>query len=405
MDNFKKYFKTILLVLAVATLSGLVFYFYGYRNALKDYGITEEKETEVVEEKVEEEEKVEVEAKKLSILAGGDVMAHMPQVRAAYNGETGAYDFTGVFKHMLPLLEKSDINIANLETVVHPESELSGFPNFNSPAALVEALGTSGFTLLTTANNHSFDRGAAGVVSTIDVVTSNGMMQVGTNRDETVSRTRIVEENGFKIGFMGYTYGLNGHINDSPHLVNEIDLNSFSEDIAELEAQNVDAIILLIHWGVEYTTIPTEEQIQIANAAHELGVDYIIGSHPHVVQRFEMVGDELTMFSLGNLVSNQRGEYTNNYNTEDGMLLNINLEKDDSGEVVLSSVELIPTWVYRYNDGKWNYEIIPVIEALEGRVEGLEISEELHGKLEASLNRAKEINGQFKYDLKLDGER
>ncbi|NLY19997.1 MAG: CapA family protein [Tissierellia bacterium] len=400
MDMFKKYFKTVILVLIVAVLSGAIFYTYGYKNAIRDYGLSgEELEQEVSDSS--EEELLE-EKNTLSILACGDIMSHMPQVRSAYDEEARTYDFNGVFRHVKPIIESADIAIGNLETVIHPESELSGFPNFNSPTELVSALSANGFDLLSTANNHSFDRGKDGVISTIDAIENNGMIQIGSNRDISVNRTRILEENSIKIGFMCYTYGLNGHINDDDHLINITSLDKFKEDIDYLNSENVDKIVLIIHWGNEYNTNISWEQEEIANAAIEMGVDYILGSHPHVVQKLEVIGEgadrKLIMYSMGNFISNQRFEYTNNPYTEDGMMIQLKLERNaESGEVGLSDVQLIPTWVNRYNDGKWRYEILPVMQTLNSEVDDIVIGEDLRVKLENSLNRQNEINGVLDY--------
>ena len=165
--------------------------------------------------------------------------------------------------------------------------------------------------------------------------------------------------------------------------------------INHLKNQNVDKIFLFVHWGTEYRTEPSEYMKKMANIAFDLGVNYIVGSHPHVVSRVEYHGEDnerFVAYSLGNHLSNQRTEYIHRIGTEDGLIVKIKLEKDYSTKKVnLVSLETIPTWLNRYYDGKWHYTIIPIDMALSGNLSELTLTESLRNKLLESKERTENI--------------
>lgn len=325
----------------------------------------------------------------------GDVMLHMPIVKAHYDNESKQYDFKPIFKFIKLINDEVDLSVANLETVINPEAPLSGFPLFNSPGEIIEALNYSGYDVIGTANNHAYDQGYTGVQNTINAILKEELTYMGTNISMDEVRARIMEINDIKLGFLCYTYGLNGFIQTEDFHVNVLDEIKLSEDINHLKNQNVDKIILFVHWGTEYRTEPSEYMKKMANIAFDLGVDYIVGSHPHVVSRVEYHGEDnerFVAYSLGNHLSNQRTEYIHRIGTEDGLIVKIKLEKDYSTKKVnLVSLETIPTWLNRYYDGKWHYTIIPIDMALSGNLSELTLTESLRNKLLESKERTENI--------------
>lgn len=189
----------------------------------------------------------------------------------------------------------------------------------------------------------------------------------------------IVDVEGIKIGVLSYTYGLNGLDSrltpeELSYMVNLIDEDKMQDDINQLKNNDVDLIISYIHWGNEYQHQPSDYQLTLGRKMVEWGVNLVLGSHPHVVQKSEIVEyggrDNLIVYSMGNFISNQREVTMGNSYSEDGVMVKIGIEKDlTSNETVINEVEYIPTWVYRYKDGdKYAYEILPTGDVLDGSI-------------------------------------
>ncbi len=178
--------------------------------------IGELEETPIDIEEVKEEVKEEIievviedEIEEISILAVGDIMFHIPQVKAAYIGD-GKYDFTQTYKYVKKHIDGADVALANFETVTAGNHiPYSGFPRFNSPKETLHALKDVGFDIISTANNHSLDQGKKGILSTLDNIEELGLKSIGTNRTNE-ENILIQEVKGIKIGYLSYTYGLNG---------------------------------------------------------------------------------------------------------------------------------------------------------------------------------------------------
>ncbi|MDD2446646.1 MAG: CapA family protein [Tissierellia bacterium] len=325
--------------------------------------------TQVVEKQtVKEQITLETQKDRITILAAGDIMFHMPQVNGAKIGDT--YDFSNSFKNVKEHIKNSDLALVNFETVVAGnEKGFSGFPRFNSPTETVKALKDAGFDVLSTANNHSMDQGVNGLISTIDTINNNGLENIGTYKDE--NRSGLIKEvNNIKIGLLSYTYGINGLDSllpsDKSYMVNLIDEELIQNDIDELN-DKVDLTIVFIHWGNEYQKQPSNYQVDLGNKLIEWGADIILGSHSHVIQKAAVVNyegeDKYIIYSMGNFLSNQRKNNTDNHYTEDGVMVLLNIEKEE--KAIIKDIEYIPTWVNRYLVGNsFAHEILPVEEAM-----------------------------------------
>jgi len=306
--------------------------------------------------------------------AVGDIMMHMPQLPAYYDPESKRYDFTPYFDEIRPLLAEADWAMANLETTLSADGDYSGFPRFSSPHELAAALKEAGFDIITTANNHSLDRGARGVERTLDFLQEQGLVTRGTARSaEEAAALTIVERQNIRIGLLAYTYGTNGIPvpEDKPWLVELIDEERMVRDIAALKSAGADYIVIALHFGVEYQTLPGEDQKALARRLIAAGADLIAGSHPHVLQPWEIVEAQddggvtrqgVIIYSMGNFISNQRGD-TKDY----GALYRIRLRKEE-GVTRMVDVEPVITWVHRYKaEGRNHYRILPVERVLEER--------------------------------------
>ncbi|MDQ0058102.1 CapA family protein [Paenibacillus harenae] len=314
-------------------------------------------------------------------MAVGDIMMHSPQLPGSYDQATKKYNFNPFFTEVKPILAEGDWVIANLETpVAGAKYGYSGYPNFNAPSELVEALQGAGFNLLTTANNHSLDKGEGGVLGTLETLKGYGMEHTGTaSSQQEADQLLIAERNGIKMGLIAYTYGTNGIPipTGKDYLVNLIDEQKIIADMKRLREAGADLVTVSLHFGNEYQTQPSEEQKQLARSLVAAGADIIAGSHPHVVQPYEVVetSDEngrirkaLIIYSMGNFISNQRGD-----SKDYGVIFKVQFRKNmNEGTVELTEVESIPTWVHRYKPDKaFRYRVLPLEQTLAAAADPL----------------------------------
>lgn len=354
--------------------------------------------------------------KNITISAIGDIMAHDNQLKAQFDKNNGTYSFDNNFKHVKQYISSSDLAIGNLETTLAgPEAKYSSFPKFNSPDELADAIKNSGVDIVSTINNHTYDRGSGGVYRTLDILNSKGLEAVGTKKSNTDKNFLIKNVQGIKLGITAYSYGqvygsttsLNGLPIDYSDLNNlnifnssyvDIAFNEIKDTLDIMNNEETDLQVVVLHWGDEYTRSPNEFQKELAKKLCDYGVDVIIGSHPHMVQPIEIIKSEendnetLVIYSLGNFLSNQRNEILNKKFTEDGIIVDINVSKDlNTGKTKISSVQYIPTWVNKYTDksGKLTYEIIPIIDKKQlSKIDNLPLD-----KVEKSYNNTTSIIG------------
>ena len=302
---------------------------------------------------------------KLTFLFMGDIMGHDTQIRAAEDAVTKTYDYNDLFRYVKPVIEGSDFAAANLEvTLAGPPYK--GYPQFSSPAALASACMNTGIDCLFAANNHAADRGNKGIVNTIFRLDSIGIMHTGTFRDKVSADTLqplLMVKNGISAAFLNYTYGTNGITVPPPVVVNMLEKDKITSDIEKAKSLSPDLLILVLHWGTEYDTVPSEEQTLLGNYFFYKGVDLIIGSHPHVLQKMVWQKDnpvfrnKAIVYSLGNFVSNQR-----NPRTDGGSMVKIEITRNDSS-VFITDAGYFLTWVYTpIENGKRKFYILPCTE-------------------------------------------
>jgi len=287
-------------------------------------------------------------ADRLSLLFMGDIMGHDEQIWSAENRETHKFNYDEVFKYIKPLLSEADISIANLEvTLAGPP--YSGYPRFSSPAELAVSCSNAGIDYLVTANNHAADRGNKGIISTINKLDSIGIPHTGTFINSACRDTLsplMINRKGFSIALLNYTYGTNGIRVTEPVIVNMLDKSLITADVQKAKSKNADLIILFLHWGNEYDTIPSAAQNDLTKLFFSLGVDLVIGSHPHVLQKMVWAKsngaakDGLVVYSLGNFVSNQRKP-----KTDGGSIVRIELSRENNSVKILNAGYYL-TWVY-----------------------------------------------------------
>jgi poly-gamma-glutamate capsule biosynthesis protein CapA/YwtB (metallophosphatase superfamily) len=249
---------------------------------------------------------------KVRLIAVGDIMMHADVKKAAE--DTG--EFPSLWKDLVPLFQGTDIAFGNLETPIAPRTGRPGRPfQFNAPVELPSALRASGFTVLSTANNHAFDQGAKGVKETLEQLRAEKLLAIGSGENKTeAEKLHILERNGIKVAFLAFTDIFNLDLNRkaSEPWVRPLDVNAALLQIKEARSQ-ADAVVLSVHWGNEYQHTPSKRHREIAAKLVAGGADLIIGHHPHVVQPMELmeIGERrgVVAFSLGNFISNQDRMY------------------------------------------------------------------------------------------------
>ncbi|NLG85395.1 MAG: CapA family protein, partial [Firmicutes bacterium] len=221
------------------------------------------------------------------LVAAGDIILHTPILNAARDAASSRYDFRPIFTYLRPFFEEADLATAVLETTLGgPESGYTGYPRFNSPAEIAEALRWAGIDLVFTAHNHSLDRGVDGVWRTLEHLDRVGLLHVGTARTpDPGARVVLREINGIRFAFLAYTTSTNGLSlpRGREWAVNLYRREQAAADVALARRLGAEAIVSARHAGVEYQRQPSQEQRTIVEELLDLGVDVVLGSHPHVI--------------------------------------------------------------------------------------------------------------------------
>jgi poly-gamma-glutamate capsule biosynthesis protein CapA/YwtB (metallophosphatase superfamily) len=338
-----------------------------------------------------------------TLMAVGDIMMHSPQIPAGYDPETKTYSYHSFFSEVKGILSKGDWVIGNLETpIAGEELGYSGYPQFNAPPELADALKEAGFNILTTANNHSLDRREQGVLRTLDNIRARGLHPVGTAKSvKEAEEILVVDKNGISIAVLSYTYGTNGIPipQGKPYLVNLIDEAKIIDDIHRARDKKVDLVTVALHFGHEYHRQPSEQQKKLAKSLIAAGADIILGSHPHVVQPYERievlqedgtVRQGVVIYSLGNFISNQSPETNTPKWTDVGVIFVVRINKHYPEErVEFDGIETIPTWVHRHwTNSKRGYRVLPIESVVTSKDDPL-LTEGAYKKLEGYLQDMK----------------
>mgnify|MGYP004503298255 FL=1 len=329
-----------------------------------------------------------------TVLSTGDMLMHIGVINSGKQ-EDGSYNFDSIFRYVKSYTQAADFSVANLETTLCGTDNgysYSGNPRFNCPDAIVDSLKDAGFDLLLTANNHAADTDLVGYKRTLNTVRDKGLDTLGTYLSADERKWTIEEVNGIKIGMVCYTYSegfsqkgypvLNYHEVAENGILNYFTYDKLPEFytqlqgyLDEMKAAGAEATMVYLHWGEEYKWKtgegPNANQTAMAQKLCDMGVDVIVGGHPHVVQPVDLLTSSadpehrtIVLYSMGNAVSNQRikeMESEPTGHTEDGVLFCVTFAKYSDGNVYVDSSELIPTWVnLNSNSGSTEYNILPL---------------------------------------------
>ena len=282
-----------------------------------------------------------------SMVMVGDALIHGTVYGTAhryanYNG----YDFKPMLEHIKERVKDYDLAYYNQETILGgTELGLSTYPLFNSPYEVGDAFIDAGFNLVSLATNHTIDKGEKGVLNSRNYWNQQADVLAAGSYSSFEERDKVVikEVNGIKYAFLSYTTYTNGLIvpTGKEYLVNVYDEDLIKEEIIRYRDQ-VDLLMVAMHWGTEYMTYPTNEQKEISEYLASLGVDLIIGCHPHVIEPIEYIDDTLVIYSLGNFISSQIG-----VERLTGLMLSLNIKKEEyHGKTTISFEDIEGTLIY-----------------------------------------------------------
>ncbi|MCM1565145.1 MAG: CapA family protein [Dehalobacter sp. 4CP] len=329
-------------------------------------------ESDSSETAASEPEAAESTQMKLTLL--GDIMCHPTQYEAAQT--SGGYDFNPSFEEIGKDTRLADLTIANLETTLAgKEMTYSGYPSFNTPEQMADAVrNTLGVDVVSSANNHSLDRNFSGLSQTINFLDQYGLKHTGTYQTAEDSQEILIQEiSGLRIAFLSYTYGTNGVTlpEGKAFAVNYLDREKILTDAKMARTLGADLIIASLHWGTEYATKPSTEQVSLATWIFEnTEVDIIAGNHVHAVQpitflqvKSKTTGKEkegLVIYAQGNFISDQKTDTANM-----GIMVDIFLDIRSAKKPVITHVAYYPTWVDETpGAGPKTYRVLNVTKAL-----------------------------------------
>lgn len=364
MKSKQKKRKIIVVILVIITIILLAAFF--------SFKANHQTKGEELVKTTQEEKKDTKKEMSASLIMVGDALIHSSIYMDAKTS-TGSYDFRPMLEKIKPIVSKYDLKYYNQETVLGGvELGLSNYPRFNSPYEVGDAFIDAGFNLVSLATNHTMDKGEQGVLNSLSYwgkqqnILTAGSYKSFEDRDRKV----IKEINGIKYAFFSYTTWTNGlETPTGKEYLNNVYNEELAKNDIERVKDEVDIIIVAMHWGTEYSKGISDSQVEIANYLSSLGVDIIIGSHPHVVEPIEFIGKTMVIYSLGNFISDQVG-----VERLTGLMVSVNIHKTvekDNTTISLENpeAELIYTYSATYPQ-KRNFLVYPYSELNDDILKG-----------------------------------
>ncbi len=340
-----------------------------------------------------------------TIMASGDMLYHDVLYGGMYDEEKDEFDFSSNYKHIQPLISSADLALGDFEGTINPHRELAGYPIFNAPEEVVKSIKDAGYDAITLAHNHILDTGIEGLIYTVKAFEKEGMDVFGVSLSED-EEILVKNVNGIKIALLGFSYGFNG----IEETISEEEYNTYLKDLnmkkvkKEIEqAEKIaDITVVMPQMGIEYSLEPTEEQKETYHAMIDYGADIIFGGHPHVAEPTEIVEKDgekkFIIYSMGNLLSNQRMETLDNYWTERGVIMEVEVTKENK-RTVLTDIKAHPTWVSREPKGgmtfngytAFDYQVLLAEDYLEGGKKADTVPEEKRQRIETAYHEMMEL--------------
>lgn len=285
-----------------------------------------------------------------TIMASGDMLYHDVVYGSAFDGKN--YDFSNDYEQITPLISSADLALGDFEGTINPSLPLAGYPIFNAPEDVVSAIKNAGYDAIDLAHNHILDTGISGLVYTANAFQKAGLDTFGVNVPD--DKILVKDVNGIKIAILGFSYGFNGieasiSQSDYDKYLNDLDMTKVEKKIKAAK-KIADLVVVMPQSGEEYKLAATPQQVDTYHKMVDFGADIIFGGHPHVAEPTETIDKDgekkFIIYSMGNLLSNQRYETLENYWTERGVIMEVQVAKTDN-KTKLTAVKAHPTWVSR----------------------------------------------------------
>lgn len=306
----------------------------------------------IVEDTLRSDEPIDLGYSEVTLTMVGDMLLHTP-VHESGKMLDGSMNFDHLFTNVKEKVSKYDIAIVNQEVILGgAELGLSGYPSFNGAYEVADALVNAGFNVILHATNHTLDLGKKGVLNCMNYWESNypeiGILGINKSQEAQDNNIYVYEKDDIKIAILNYTYGTNGISlpTDMPYIVNLLDKDKIKQDV-EKAKEIADFIVVAPHWGAEYTHTPSDQQVNLANFMADLGVDLVIGTHPHVVQPVEWIESEngnkmLIYYSIGNYVNSTESTGEGVTHRMVGAMAEVTIRKDRGEEPYISDYGATP---------------------------------------------------------------
>lgn len=330
--------------------------------------------------------------REFTVVATGDILLHERLWTQARRdaGDDGTWDFAPQLESIKPIVGGADLAVCHLETPLAPKGgPYDGYPMFSGPPQIVPALAEAGYTACTTASNHTFDQGAAGIDRTLDYLDDAGIAHAGSARtaEEAAVPTLVevpTDDDAVTVGLLSYAYGFNGlpYPDGDSWRSNVIDEDAILDEAAAAREQGAEFVILAMHWGSEYVHRPNELQDDLAPRLIESpDIDLVLGHHAHVVQPLEYVDGEWVVYGMGNLMAAHR---TPDAPQSEGLLVRFTVtEQPGSVEFATTGAEYLPL----LQTDAFPVSVVDVAAALDGGDPGSATT----ARLETAFDRTTEI--------------
>ena len=328
----------------------------------------------------------------VSMAFSGDVLIHRPIVaQALENGRGATYDFVPMFARIAPLVSSVDLAVCHMETPIAPPGEpLSGHPIYGVPREVIAGIASAGYDRCSTASNHSFDRGTAGIDATVDALDAAGIGSTGMARTPAEAEPHVFTTKDIRFTQLDYTFSLNGLSlpPDQPWRVRFLDADKIIADARLARERGAEYVFVNLHWGAEKSWQVTAAQRSLAEALTASGlVDLIVGEHVHVLQPIEQINGRWVVYGTSNLLSNlPGGDASFPASSQDGAIVTLSVTRQSDGSLTTARPVIHPTWVDHNG-----YVVRPVLEDLADPT----TPPGVRAELEASLARTREVLGDY----------
>lgn len=308
----------------------------------------------------------------VELIMVGDILLHTPVAKSGKK-EDGTYDFSHLFTNVKEILDGADLKLVNQEVIIGgAELGVSGYPAFNAPYELGDALVDAGFNVVLHATNHAMDKGKQGIKNCLSFWREKypeiAVLGIADNEEDS-KEIYYYEQEGITLAILNYTYGTNGIPlpQDMPYCVNLLDETRIKADLKEAK-ENADFVIVCPHWGTEYLLESSKNQRKWAQFFADNGADAIIGTHPHVIEPFEVIETEdrqtYCFYSIGNFVNWTSGTGEGVANRMVGAIAKLIVGRNEDGEVYLKEWNVIPV-VSHVESGFGNVTVYPLVDYTE----------------------------------------